>query len=115
MFVLSVHVVSQLNLFVFPTPPTPPLCRFNMLAKTRQTWKLDGMNSLEYELLSRDHLPLYTNITVNIGTEEGFQPAAKTAAAPGPAKGHTPTSVPAKTDREANVAGTSKSKDTADH
>lgn len=89
--------------------------RFNMLAKTRQTWKLDGMNSLEYELLSRDHLPLYTNITVNIGTEEGFQPAAKTAAAPGPAKGHTPTSVPAKTDRQANVAGTSKSKDTADH
>ncbi|KAK1806597.1 hypothetical protein P4O66_005101 [Electrophorus voltai] len=45
--------------------------RFNMLAKTKQTWKLDGMNSLEYEVLSREYLPLYTNITVNIGIEEG--------------------------------------------
>ncbi|XP_076869404.1 beta-1,4-galactosyltransferase 3 [Brachyhypopomus gauderio] len=44
--------------------------RFNMLAKTKQTWKLDGMNSLEYEVLSRQHRPLYTNITVNIGIEE---------------------------------------------
>lgn len=48
-----------------------------MLAKTRQTWKLDGMNSLEYELISREHLPLYTNITVNIGTEEGLHPTRK--------------------------------------
>uniref|UniRef100_A0A3Q3A3M9 Beta-1,4-galactosyltransferase n=1 Tax=Kryptolebias marmoratus TaxID=37003 RepID=A0A3Q3A3M9_KRYMA len=43
--------------------------RFNMLAKTRQTWKTDGMNTVEYELISREYLPLYTNITVNIGTE----------------------------------------------
>ncbi|KAI1894799.1 hypothetical protein AGOR_G00119470 [Albula goreensis] len=47
--------------------------RFNMLAKTRQTWKLDGMNTAEYEIVSREHLPLYTNITVNIGTEKGLQ------------------------------------------
>lgn len=56
--------------------------RFNMLAKTRQTWKLDGMNTLEYETISREYLPLYTNITVNIGTEEGLRPAA----APPPGK-----------------------------
>lgn len=56
--------------------------RFNMLAKTRQTWKLDGMNTLEYETISREYLPLYTNITVDIGTEEGLRPAA----APPPGK-----------------------------
>uniref|UniRef100_A0A8C7YD74 Si:dkey-199f5.8 n=1 Tax=Oryzias sinensis TaxID=183150 RepID=A0A8C7YD74_9TELE len=48
--------------------------RFNMLAKTRQTWKLDGMNSLEYEVVSREYLPLYANITVDIGTEKGLKP-----------------------------------------
>ncbi|XP_028984490.1 beta-1,4-galactosyltransferase 3 [Betta splendens] len=48
--------------------------RFNMLAKTRQTWKLDGMNTAEYEVISRQYLPLYTNITVNIGTEAGLHP-----------------------------------------
>ncbi|XP_036414444.1 LOW QUALITY PROTEIN: beta-1,4-galactosyltransferase 3 [Colossoma macropomum] len=51
--------------------------RFNMLAKTRQTWKLDGMNSVEYEVVSREYLPLYTNITVNIGTEAGLHPPTK--------------------------------------
>ncbi|KAG7318060.1 hypothetical protein KOW79_019095 [Hemibagrus wyckioides] len=48
--------------------------RFSLLAKTQQTWKLDGMNSVEYELVSREYLPLYTNITVNIGTMHGLQP-----------------------------------------
>lgn len=47
-----------------------------MLAKTRQTWKLDGMNTLEYKTISREYLPLYTNITVDIGTEEGLSAAA---------------------------------------
>lgn len=62
-----------------------------MLAKTRQTWKLDGMNTAEYETISRQYLPLYTNITVNIGTEAGLHPppappeAAK-AAVKAPAK-----------------------------
>ncbi|KAJ4930729.1 hypothetical protein JOQ06_025037 [Pogonophryne albipinna] len=46
--------------------------RFNMLAKTRQTWKSDGMNTAEYELISREYMPLYTNITVHIGTEAGL-------------------------------------------
>lgn len=44
-----------------------------MVAKTRQTWKQDGMNTAEYEIISRKHLPMYTNITVNIGTENGLQ------------------------------------------
>ncbi|XP_056330822.1 beta-1,4-galactosyltransferase 3 [Danio aesculapii] len=48
--------------------------RFNMLAKTRQTWKEDGMNTVEYEIISRDYQSLYTNITVNIGTEAGLHP-----------------------------------------
>lgn len=47
-----------------------------MLARTRQTWKLDGMNTVEYKTISREYLPLYTNITVDIGTEEGLQAAA---------------------------------------
>ncbi|XP_037532471.1 beta-1,4-galactosyltransferase 3 [Nematolebias whitei] len=54
--------------------------RFNMLAKTRQTWKTDGMNTVEYEIISRDYLPLYTNITVNIGTESGLHPPPHKAA-----------------------------------
>ncbi|XP_038670295.1 beta-1,4-galactosyltransferase 3 [Scyliorhinus canicula] len=49
--------------------------RFNLLAKTRRSWKDDGMNSLEYVLLSKEHLPLYTNITVDIGSERGLRRA----------------------------------------
>lgn len=56
--------------------------RFNMLAKTRQTWRADGMNTVEYEVISWEYLPLYTNITVNIGTEAGLHPPPRT---PGPA------------------------------
>lgn len=65
-----------------------------MLAKTRQTWKLDGMNTAEYEIVSRQYLPLYTNITVNIGTEAGLHvPPPQPAAA---AAGKTPTENQAK-------------------
>ncbi|KAM4704069.1 beta-1,4-galactosyltransferase 3-like [Rhinophrynus dorsalis] len=46
--------------------------RFNLLAKTRRTWRQDGMNALQYQLLSKEQLPLYTNITVDIGSEKGF-------------------------------------------
>ncbi|XP_077312610.1 beta-1,4-galactosyltransferase 3-like [Lithobates pipiens] len=48
--------------------------RFNLLAKTRRTWRQDGMNALRYNLLSKELLPLYTNITVDIGSEKGFHP-----------------------------------------
>lgn len=41
------------------------------------------MNTMEYEVLSREYLPLYTNITVNIGTEKGlFSLPPKTQMAP---------------------------------
>ncbi|KAJ3598453.1 hypothetical protein NHX12_001963 [Muraenolepis orangiensis] len=62
--------------------------RFNMLSKTRQSWKLDGMNTAEYEIVSRQYLPLYTNITVNIGTEAGLHvpPEAAQPAPVDPAK-----------------------------
>ncbi|KAM4795535.1 beta-1,4-galactosyltransferase 3-like [Rhinophrynus dorsalis] len=41
--------------------------RYNLLRNTRKTWKEDGMNSLDFKLLSRKEVPLYTNITVDIG------------------------------------------------
>lgn len=67
---------------------SPGVSRFNMLSKTRQSWKLDGMNTAEYEILSRQYLPLYTNITVDIGTEAGLHapPEAAEPAPVGPAK-----------------------------
>lgn len=68
--------------------------RFNMLAKTRQTWKQDGMNTVEYEIVSKDYLPLYTNITVNIGTEKGLKPLTKPP--PTPAKAKAPPTSAAK-------------------
>ncbi|CAI9533605.1 unnamed protein product [Staurois parvus] len=48
--------------------------RFNLLAKTRRTWRQDGMNALQYNLFSKELPPLYTNITVDIGSEKGFHP-----------------------------------------
>uniref|UniRef100_A0A8D2JDJ1 Beta-1,4-galactosyltransferase n=2 Tax=Varanus komodoensis TaxID=61221 RepID=A0A8D2JDJ1_VARKO len=42
--------------------------RFDLLIRTHRAWTQDGMNSLEYTLLSKELLPLYTNITVDIGT-----------------------------------------------
>lgn len=72
-----------------------PFQRFNMLAKTRQTWKLDGMNTAEYEIISRQYLPLYTNITVNIGTEAGLHPPPPTKPT-GQAAGKAREQIPAK-------------------
>uniref|UniRef100_A0A8D0GNW1 Beta-1,4-galactosyltransferase n=1 Tax=Sphenodon punctatus TaxID=8508 RepID=A0A8D0GNW1_SPHPU len=43
------------------------LLRPDVQRNTRKTWKDDGMNSLEFKLLSRKEHPLYTNITVDIG------------------------------------------------
>ncbi|XP_028325842.1 beta-1,4-galactosyltransferase 3-like isoform X2 [Gouania willdenowi] len=42
--------------------------RFNLLRKTRQMWKQDGMNTVESRVISLEYHPLYTNITVDIGT-----------------------------------------------
>ncbi|XP_028325838.1 beta-1,4-galactosyltransferase 3-like isoform X1 [Gouania willdenowi] len=48
--------------------------RFNMLEKTHQTWKQDGMNTVESRVISREYHPLYTNITVDIDTKAGLPP-----------------------------------------
>ncbi|XP_019948844.2 beta-1,4-galactosyltransferase 3 [Paralichthys olivaceus] len=69
--------------------------RFNMLAKTRQTWKLDGMNTVEYEVISRQYFPLYTNITVNIGTENGLHPLPPVSSVAAKAAGKPAAKVPA--------------------
>lgn len=69
--------------------------RFDMLAKTRQTWKLDGMNTVEYELISRQYLPLYTNITVDIGTKAGLHPRPPTPPPPAKAAGESAANIPA--------------------
>ncbi|XP_054650275.1 beta-1,4-galactosyltransferase 3 isoform X2 [Dunckerocampus dactyliophorus] len=50
--------------------------RFDLLKRTRLNWRSDGLNSLTYELLSKEMEPLYTNLTVNIG-EDPHQPLGK--------------------------------------
>lgn len=42
--------------------------RFELFENAEKTWKTDGMNNLKYHLLSKQYLPLYTNITADIGT-----------------------------------------------
>ncbi|XP_038656722.1 beta-1,4-galactosyltransferase 3-like isoform X2 [Scyliorhinus canicula] len=37
--------------------------------RTRRSWRQDGMNSLSYITLSRQQMPLFTNITVDIGPD----------------------------------------------
>ncbi|XP_063812832.1 beta-1,4-galactosyltransferase 3-like [Pseudophryne corroboree] len=41
--------------------------RNSHLQNTERTWRDDGMNSLQFHLLSREKTALYTNITVDIG------------------------------------------------
>ncbi|CAI9591647.1 unnamed protein product [Staurois parvus] len=41
--------------------------RWDLLDKTGQAWRQDGINNLHYKLLSKELLPLYANITVDIG------------------------------------------------
>ncbi|XP_061842457.1 beta-1,4-galactosyltransferase 4-like isoform X2 [Nerophis lumbriciformis] len=48
--------------------------RYKYMSDTPVMWQKDGMNTAEYEVLSRERLPLYTNITVNVGTEAGLHP-----------------------------------------
>nr|CAB3224891.1 beta-1,4-galactosyltransferase 2 [Phallusia mammillata] len=40
--------------------------RFKMIQKTHQTMNQDGLNTLKYQVVSRDLHPTYTNITVNL-------------------------------------------------
>ncbi|XP_053499270.1 beta-1,4-galactosyltransferase 3 [Ictalurus furcatus] len=52
--------------------------RFDLLKHTRLNWRSDGLNSLTYELLSKELEPLYTNLSVNIG-EDPHPPPKKFA------------------------------------
>uniref|UniRef100_A0A8C2X7V7 Beta-1,4-galactosyltransferase n=1 Tax=Cyclopterus lumpus TaxID=8103 RepID=A0A8C2X7V7_CYCLU len=60
--------------------------RFDLLKRTRLNWRSDGLNSLTYELLSRELEPLYTNLTVDIGED----PRVPQGKAPNPVKTATP-------------------------
>lgn len=42
--------------------------RFNKIARTKETMKSDGLNSLSYKVIKTDKLPLYSKITVDIGS-----------------------------------------------
>ncbi|XP_066470320.1 beta-1,4-galactosyltransferase 1 [Tiliqua scincoides] len=42
--------------------------RFNKIAHTKETMNSDGLNSLSYKVVRTDKLPLYTKITVDIGS-----------------------------------------------
>ncbi|KAM9294597.1 beta-1,4-galactosyltransferase 3-like [Gastrophryne carolinensis] len=53
--------------------------RFELLTKTNQMWHQNGLNSLQYNFLSKELLPLYTNISVDIGSEKRFQNKALTS------------------------------------
>lgn len=44
------------------------------MKRTRLNWRSDGLNSLTYELLSKELEPLYTNLTVNIGEDPRLPP-----------------------------------------
>ncbi|XP_043936413.1 beta-1,4-galactosyltransferase 3-like [Protopterus annectens] len=45
--------------------------RFELFENASNTWRTEGMNNLKYHLLSVQYLPLYTNITADIGTDKG--------------------------------------------
>lgn len=41
--------------------------RLVLVRSTKRLWKKDGLSSCKYQVLSLDRLPLYVNITVDIG------------------------------------------------
>ena len=59
-----------LNIFFFPRPLFFFLLarRFDRIAHTRETMGSDGLNTLSYKVLRTDKYPLYTKITVDIGS-----------------------------------------------
>lgn len=44
-----------------------PPNRMKLLGRTPQVWKKDGLNSCSYKTLSIERMPLYVNVTVDIG------------------------------------------------
>lgn len=67
------HITGQLNVC------TDLCCEFNLkltfffllrmqlLVQTSQVWRKDGLNSCSYKTLSVERMPLYVNVTVDIG------------------------------------------------
>lgn len=53
--------------------------RFDLLKRTRLSWRSDGLNSLTYKLLSKELEPLYTNLSVNIGDDPRYPPSKTSA------------------------------------
>ncbi|XP_034746845.1 beta-1,4-galactosyltransferase 4 [Etheostoma cragini] len=41
--------------------------RMRLLGRTQQVWRKDGLNSCSYKTMSVERLPLYVNVTVDIG------------------------------------------------
>lgn len=62
-------------LFAIESSPFRSL-RFDLLKRTRLSWRSDGLNSLTYKLLSKELEPLYTNLSVNIGDDPHYPPPA---------------------------------------
>lgn len=52
----------------FPTVNLSCSCRFNKIAHTRETMNSDGLNTLKYTVERTEKFPLYTKITVDIGS-----------------------------------------------
>ncbi|XP_044297671.1 beta-1,4-galactosyltransferase 3-like isoform X1 [Varanus komodoensis] len=53
---------------------TPEYSKRSASLHTRKTWKDDGMNSLDFKLLSKQQHPLYMNISVDIGVPPMLPP-----------------------------------------
>lgn len=76
-YVIPQHATSQFS----PTDSnelSDLINRFDLLKRTRLNWRSDGLNSLNYELLSKEQEPLYTNLSVNIGEDRNPPPPKKT-------------------------------------
>ena len=57
-----------LKIFVLAANPLFVPYRFDRIAHTKETMLSDGLNSLTYTVLEVQRYPLYTKITVDIGT-----------------------------------------------
>ncbi|XP_051946918.1 beta-1,4-galactosyltransferase 3-like isoform X2 [Xyrauchen texanus] len=79
--------------------------RFDLLKRTRLNWRSDGLNSLTYELLSKDLEPLYTNLSVNIGNDP-LHPPVKAL----PLKSELQATLTNKTKTKVGVASTNAPK-----
>ncbi|XP_030590584.1 beta-1,4-galactosyltransferase 3 isoform X2 [Archocentrus centrarchus] len=81
--------------------------RFDLLKRTRLNWRSDGLNSLTYELLSKELEPLYTNLTVNIGEDphlaQGKVPIPVKATTPAHQRSTSKTGDPSKQEKRQEV------------